>query len=81
MENLESLHALWNELIEQQKKKLLEAGRKIVPSATFDDILQPQDFPEWENHAPFRYEEGILDGLQVAKAAYLAWVKDRQRKV
>ena len=63
---------LLDELIEGQKKKLLETARRIVPHVTDDDLLQPNDFPELELHPHFRYEEGILDGLQVARMALLA---------
>ncbi len=63
---------LLDELINGQKKKLLECGRRIIPYITPEDLLQPNDFPELELHPHFRYEEGILDGLQVAKAAILA---------
>ena len=63
---------LLDELILEQKKKLLSHGRRIVPGVTAEDILQPNDFSKLENHPFFRYEEGILDGLQVAKAAILA---------
>jgi hypothetical protein len=68
----EQMLDLFDELIEQQKNKLLASGRRIVPHVTSDDLLQPNDFPELENNPLFRYEEGILDGLQVAKAAFLA---------
>lgn len=64
--------SLMQELIEQQRAKLLSCARRIVPHVTSDDILQPNDFPELESHPHFRYEEGILDGLQVAEAALLA---------
>lgn len=60
---------LIDELIDGQKKKLLEHARRIVPYVTAEDIMQPNDFPELENHPHFRYEEGILDGFQVVKAA------------
>lgn len=63
---------LIDELIEQQKQLLLNLGRSIVPNATRDDILQPNDFPEWEMNPLFRYEEGVLHGLQAAKAALQA---------
>ena len=62
---------LLHELIEQQKKKLLVSAGRIVPHITADDLLQPNDFPELEMHPHFRYEEGILDGLQVVEAALL----------
>ena len=63
---------LFEELIFSQQKKLLETARRIIPHVTDDDLLQPNDFPELENHPHFRYEEGILDGLRVAYTAFLA---------
>jgi hypothetical protein len=66
------IFALLNELIEGQKQKLLASARRIVPHVTPDDLLQPNDFPELEFHPHFRYEEGILDGLQVAQTALAA---------
>jgi len=67
-----STEKLLDELIESQKKKLLSHARRIVPYVTPEDIMQPNDFPELENHPHFRYEEGILDGMQVVRAALLA---------
>lgn len=66
---------LLDELIQGQKKKVLETARRIVPHVIEDDLLQPNDFSELEFHPHFRYEEGILDGLQVAKAALLAEIR------
>lgn len=63
--------ALLDELIEGQQKKVLKSGRQIIPHLTQDDIMQPNDFPELEFHPIFRYEEGTLDGIRVAKAAIL----------
>lgn len=63
---------LLDELIDGQRKKLLSVAKRIVPHIIEDDLLQPNDFPALEMHPHFRYEEGILDGLQVAKAALLA---------
>lgn len=63
---------LLDELIEGQKKELLKTARRIVPFATDDDLLQPNDFTELEGHPHFRYEEGVLHGFQAAKAALLA---------
>lgn len=65
------MQEVMDELIEQQQKTLLALGRKIVPSATLDDLMQPNDFPELELHPFFRYEEGVLHGLQMAKASLL----------
>ncbi|HSX10447.1 MAG TPA: hypothetical protein VLF94_01845 [Chlamydiales bacterium] len=63
---------LLDELIEGQKKKVLKTAQRIVPEVTEEDLLQPNDFPALEFHPHFRYEEGILDGLRVARAAFLA---------
>jgi hypothetical protein len=68
---------LLEELIEGQKKKLLETAKRIVPHVTEEDLLQPNDFPELEFHPHFRYEEGILDGLRVARTALLTAAADR----
>jgi hypothetical protein len=51
------------EMIESQQKALLKCGQRIVPFLTMDDILQPNDFSELENHPFFRYEEGVLAGF------------------
>lgn len=68
---LETLNLL-QELIDQQKQKVYQTARRIVPHITPDDLLQPIDFPELEHHPHFRYEEGILDGMQVVAAALRA---------
>jgi hypothetical protein len=63
---------LLEKLIEGQKAKLFTCGCRIIPHLTQDDILQPNDFPELEFHPHFRYEEGILDGMQVVRTALQA---------
>lgn len=63
---------LIDELIGHQQKVLLTLARRLNPNITLDDLMQPNDFPELENHPLLRYEEGVLHGLQVVKAAYLA---------
>jgi hypothetical protein len=63
---------LLDELIEGQQKKLLAIAQRIVPHITQEDLLQPNDFPALELHPHFRYEEGILDGLRVARTALVA---------
>ena len=60
------------EMIEMQKKGLLKLGRRVIPTLTPEDMLQPNDYPELDNHPEFRYEEGILAGLQSALAAIRA---------
>jgi hypothetical protein len=38
--------------------------------------MQPNDFPELENHPFFRYEEGVLEGLQSALAGAKAVIRE-----
>jgi hypothetical protein len=60
---------LFEELISGQQEKLLKLAKRIVPHVTQDDLLQPNDFPELENHPEFRYEEGVLHGIQLTLIA------------
>lgn len=68
----QSIEALMNEIADQQRKHLLGCAKKIVPHVTPDDLLQPNDFPELENHPLFRYEEGVLAGIQTIEMALRA---------
>lgn len=69
-QNKEELEKLFQELIDFQQQKLLELGRRLIPHLTFEDLLQPNDFPLLENHPVFRYEEGILAGIETARSAF-----------
>ena len=66
------MEGLFDELVQQQQKRLLRLADEIVPGVTADDIMQPNDFPALENHPLFRYEEGVLEGILTARMAYLA---------
>ena len=66
------MEELFDELIAQQKKTLIRCANQIIPHVTEEDILQPNDFPELDNHPLFRYEEGVLAGLMTAQMAFLA---------
>jgi len=72
------LENLFEELIAAQRKKLLKYGQRMIPHITEDDLLQPNDFPELENHPVFRYEEGVLEGLMTAQMAFLSWKEDQK---
>jgi hypothetical protein len=67
-----TIEAIVNEIVEIQKKQLLSCARRIIPHLTSEDILQPNDFPELENNPNFRYEEGILAGIQTVQMALRA---------
>lgn len=64
--------ALLAELIDQQRQKVLRVARAHIPSLTFEDILNPQTFPELNRSALFNYEDGILVGLLSAQMALRA---------
>jgi len=63
---------LLSELIEQQRTKVLRMARTLNPSLTFEDILNPQTFPELSSNAMFNYEDGILEGRLSAQMALRA---------
>ena len=64
-----NIDSVFLDLIEGQKAKMLEFARTLIANITAEDLLQPQDYPELENHAYFRYEEGVLEGLLTAQMA------------
>lgn len=67
---------LLNELIHHQKTRVFALAKEIIPHLTTDDLLQPCDFPQLENHGHFRYEEGVLAGLLTVQSALFA--RERQ---
>ena len=64
--------SLIHEVVEGQRQRLLRLGRQIIPNLTPEDILQPNDYPELEHNPDFRYEEGILAGMQAIQMALRA---------
>ena len=72
-----TVERLADDLVEGQKAALLLLGRRIVPGLTAEDVLQPNDFPQLEQHADFRYEEGVLAGLQTAQMALRAMQREQ----
>ncbi|HEY4831449.1 MAG TPA: hypothetical protein VIH61_02705 [Waddliaceae bacterium] len=65
----ESIEKVLDELVESQRKQLLILGRRTIPRLTADDVLQPNDYPELEFDPQFRYEEGMLAGIQTVQTA------------
>jgi len=72
------IEALITEIVQGQHEKLFAMGRKIVPQLTEEDLLQPNDYPELENHPHFRYEEGVLAGIQTVEMALRAFKKSQK---
>jgi hypothetical protein len=75
MHTEETLEKLFEELITHQRRKVLEAARRLNPSLTEDDIQQPQDFPELATNAEWNYEDGLLAGYQAAHMAVRAQLR------
>ena len=69
---MENLDRLLEDLEEGQRKTLYATGRRIVPTLTHEDLLQPNDYPELEENPHFRYEEGVLAGIMTVRAALRA---------
>lgn len=72
MLKVEEREKIFDDLIRLQKEKMLKLAKSVVPHITMDDLLQPFDFPDLEWHAPFRYEEGVLEGFLTARMAIAA---------
>jgi len=68
------VEGLFEELVQQQEKKVLRIAQELRPSATWDDLLQPQDLPEVANDPTFNYEDGLLAGIKAARIALRARV-------
>ena len=69
------LEKLFEELIAQQKRRVLEHARRLNPQLTEDDVQQPHDFPELAGSAEWNYEDGILAGYLAVQAAMRASVR------
>ncbi len=61
-----------NQSANQQRNELLKCGRRLIPNLTTEDILQPNDYNQLENNPHFRFEEGVLAGVQTLQMALLA---------
>ncbi len=74
---LEELDALFQQMIDQQRRKVLAVARSIDARLTADDVLSSDDFPELARSARFNYEDGQLAGLLSAHAAVRAHHRQR----
>jgi hypothetical protein len=60
---------LLEEMIDQQRRKVLDMGRRWVPHATDEDLRNAEDFSVLKDKPIFHFEDGILAGLIAAKTA------------
>jgi hypothetical protein len=63
---------LLDEMIEAQRRRLLELAARILPGVTCDDLFQPQDHPALAANPEFNFEDGILAGYLAIRAALRA---------
>ena len=71
----EELDRLLDEMIVQQRKRVLEQARRLNPKLTEDDIAQPHDFPELATAPEWNYEDGVLAGYCAAQMAIRAQMR------
>jgi len=69
------MEQLFDELIAQQRKKVLAHARRLNPKLTEDDIAQPHDFPELAGSPDWQYEDGVLAGYCAAQMAVRAQLR------
>ena len=74
---LAALDRLFEELIAQQRKKVLAEAQRRDPSLTSDDVDQPHDHAVLANDPAWQYEDGILAGYRAAHMAVRAQLKQR----
>lgn len=74
----QDLVTLLDEMIEQQRAKLLRIAREHDPNLTLDDLLSPHDLPVLCRNPTFNFEDGVLAGLLSARAALLAQVRNAE---
>ena len=66
------LERLLDEMIDAQRRRLLEIARRIEPGVSPEDLLQPHDHPKISAHPNFNFEDGILAGYLAIRAALRA---------
>ncbi len=63
---------LLGEMIDAQSARLLAIARRIEPSLTSEDLLQPHNHPRLAGSPEFNFEDGILAGYLAIRAALRA---------
>jgi hypothetical protein len=71
----EKIDQLLHELVQFHQAQLLKCGQRLVPHLTPEDLLQPNDYQELEHNPHFRYEEGVVSGIQTVQMALWALKK------
>ncbi len=67
-----AIAALIDEMIDAQRIRLMNIARRIDPTLSADDLMQPHDHPKVANHPDFQFEDGTLAGYLAVRAALRA---------
>ena len=73
---VEEMETLLEQMIAQQRAKVLAVARSLNARLTEGDILSPHDFPELAESPRFNYEDGLLAGLLSAQIAMRARLRE-----
>ncbi|HEX8536734.1 MAG TPA: hypothetical protein VF664_04670 [Cystobacter sp.] len=76
-EMLEIASKLFEQMLTQQRAKVLRLAREVVPNITPEELRNPHDFPKLKEHPTFEFEDGLLSGLISAQMAIYAEIKGR----
>jgi len=71
-EKIEDIESLLDEMIASQRARLLKIARRIEPSLTPEDLLQPHNHPRLAGSPEFNFEDGTLAGYLAIRAALRA---------
>jgi hypothetical protein len=66
---IEDSERLLEDMIEQQRAKVVRRAREVMPGCSFEDVLNPDGHAALRADAAFNYEDGILAGLIAAQIA------------
>lgn len=77
MEWVNSVEDLFEQMIQQQRAKVLRLAREALPFLSPEDVMNPDGHPELKAHPTFEYEDGILAGLISAQIAFRAEIRRR----
>ena len=76
-ELLEIAGKLFEQMLTQQRAKVLRLAREVVPNISPEELRNPHDFPKLKEHPTFEFEDGLLSGLISAQMAIYAEIKGR----
>ncbi|MEQ8818984.1 MAG: hypothetical protein RLY93_01975 [Sumerlaeia bacterium] len=71
---------LFDQMIEQQRKKVAKVARRIRPNLSDDDLRDPHSHPEINASPHWNWEDGLLAGLIAGQTAVIRELQDTARK-